>query len=152
LEVVWEFNQDLGRIPEYHPRVSRVDLISGERRRAPGVAYMCHLKDGRHSCLERDLDVVPMERIVTALPEDTMGLSKILPDYIVETKFTPTAADATRMEFRHYYSTGSLKAKLVNLVARGRIARESSATLQAIKRAIEGRGPASDQGAMRQAL
>jgi hypothetical protein len=30
LSVVWEFNQDLSRIAEYHPRVNRVDLISNE--------------------------------------------------------------------------------------------------------------------------
>ena len=30
LAVVWESNQDLSRIVEYHPRVSKVDLVSGE--------------------------------------------------------------------------------------------------------------------------
>jgi uncharacterized membrane protein len=30
LQAVWEFNQDLTNIAAYHPRVKRVDLISGK--------------------------------------------------------------------------------------------------------------------------
>lgn len=66
-----------------------------------------------------------------------MGITKILSDYIVETKFQKVGDIATRMEISHYYSTASLKAKLLNLVARGRIARETQATLDGIKAAIE---------------
>ncbi len=82
LQVVWEFNQDLTNIAVYHPRVKRVDLISGKRQRGNGVAYRCYLTDGKNTCVEKDLEVVPMERIVTALPEDTMGITKMLPDYL----------------------------------------------------------------------
>jgi len=32
-----------------------------------------------------------MQKIVTILPEDTFGISKILPDYAVETKFLRVA-------------------------------------------------------------
>lgn len=137
LATVWEFNQDLGRIADYHPRVSRVSLLSGTGRRGAGVAYMCHLKDGKNTCVERDLEVVPMERIVTALPEDSMGLSKLFPDYIVESTLTPLGAEATRVEFRHYYSTPTLKAWLAHWLAGRKIAREARETLEAMKQAIE---------------
>jgi hypothetical protein len=137
LQVVWEFNQDLTNIAEYHPRVKRVDLISGKRRREEGVAYMCYLKDGKNTCVEKDIEVVPMERIVTALPEDTMGITKMLPDYLVETKLTPVASHETKVEFSHYYSTKSLKAKLFNIIAKRKIAQDSQNTLDAIKRIIE---------------
>jgi hypothetical protein len=140
LERVWSFNQDLTRIAEYHPRVNRVELLSGQRQRGAGVAYMCHLKDGKNTCVEIDLEVVPMRRIVTALPEDTMGLSKIFPDYIVESTLDPIDQDRTRVAFAHFYSTKSLKAKLVNIIARPRIAKESADTLNAIKRAVEEAG------------
>ncbi len=137
LQVVWEFNQDLTKIAEYHPRVKRVDLISGKRQRGNGVAYMCYLKDGKNTCVEKDLEVVPMERIVTALPEDTMGITKMLPDYLVETRLTPLAENETKIEFSHYYSTKSLKTKLFTLIAKRKIARDSQNTLNAIKRTIE---------------
>ena len=137
LEKVWEFNQDLSKIAKYHPRVNKVDLISGKQFREAGVEYVCHLKDGKNTCLEKDLEVTPMKKIVTALPEDTMGLSKLFPDYIVETLFTSIGEESTKMEFRHYYSTKSLKAKLVNLIAKRKIAKESQETLRAIKNEIE---------------
>ncbi len=78
-----------------------------------------------------------MERIVTALPEDTMGIARLLPDYVVKTVFTKVDSDATKVEFHHFYSTRTLKQKLLNLVVRPKIARESQDTLNSIKRAIE---------------
>ncbi len=137
LHVVWEFNQDLKNIAAYHPRVKSVDLISGKRQREQGVAYRCNLKDGKNTCVEKDIEVVPMERIVTALPEDTMGITKLLPDYLVESRLTSLAEHETKVEFRHYYSTKSLKAKLFNVIAKRNIARDSQSTLEAIKRTIE---------------
>ena len=128
LQVVWEFNQDLTNIAVYHPKVKRVDLISGERQRGNGVAYQCYLTDGKNTCVEKDLEVVPMERIVTALPEDTMGIAKMLPDYLVEARLTPVASNETQVEFRHYYSTKSLKTKFFNVIAKGRL-RETLKTL-----------------------
>ena len=71
------------------------------------------------------------------LPEDTFGIGKILSDYTVETTFERIGRASTRMEISHYYSTTRLKAKLLNLVGRSKIARETQATLDAIKAAIE---------------
>jgi hypothetical protein len=41
------------------------------------------------------------------------------------------------VEITHYYSTTTLKAKLLNFVAKGKIARETQATLNAAKVTIE---------------
>jgi hypothetical protein len=78
-----------------------------------------------------------MEKFVTVLPEDTFGISKVLPDYVVETTFHRVGDSATRIEISHYYSTKSLKAKLLNLVARKKIARDTQAMLNAVKGRIE---------------
>ena len=137
LQAVWEFNQDLTKIADYHPRVKGVDLISGKRQRGQGVAYRCYLKDGKNTCVEKDIEVVPMERIVTALPEDTMGITKMLSDYLVETRLTPLAENETKVEFSHYYSTKSVKARFFNVIAKKKIEQESQDTLNAIKRAVE---------------
>jgi hypothetical protein len=137
LHKVWEFNQDLTKIAEYHPRVIKIELVSGTSRRKAGAAYKCCMKDGKNTCIERDIEIVPMEKIVTILPEDTMGLCKIFPDYIVETLFTPLGENSTKTEFCHYYSTNSSTAKMVNLVAKPRLAKESQETLVAIKNKIE---------------
>jgi hypothetical protein len=146
LETVWEFGMDITRIPAFHPRVVKVELLSGKARREPGVSYRCHLADGKHTCVEKDIEIIPMQKIVTVLPEDTFGISKILPDYVVETTVHRIGQSSTKMEISHYYSTRTLKAKLLNLVARRKIARDAQATLNGIKAAIEERGAAVKNG------
>ena len=138
LEAVWEFNMDLTKIPEFHPRVMKVDLISGKSSREAGVAYQCHLTGGKHTCVEKDVEVVPMERVATILHEDSFGASKILNDYMVESIFRSVGNFATRVEISHYYSTKTMKAKLLNLIAKRKIARDTGTMLNAMKAAIEG--------------
>ncbi len=137
LQRVWDFNQDLSKIADYHPRVSKVDLISGTSRRLAGSAYQCYMKDGRNSCVEKDLEVIPMLKIVTVMTEDTLGICKVFTDYVVETIFTPLTENSTQIEFCHYYSTRSLTAKSLNFMAKSKIAQESQSTLNAIKSAVE---------------
>jgi uncharacterized membrane protein len=136
LEAVWSFSMDLTKIPEFHPRVVKVDLLSGKAFREPGVSYQCHLSGGKHTCIEKDIEIVPLEKIVTVLPQDTFGITKILTDYTVETTFRDLG-DSTKVVISHYYSTPTLKAKLLNLIAKGKMARETYATLRAVKAAIE---------------
>lgn len=137
LQDVWAFSMDLTKIPVFHPRVVKVDLLSGKAHREPGVAYQCHLVGGKHTCIEKDIEVIPMEKIITVLAEDTFGISKILSDYVVETTFHPVSDSSTQVEISHYYSTRTFKAKLVNLIARWKITRETQAMLNAVKRVIE---------------
>src|SRR5208282_6240837 len=137
LETAWEFGMDITRIPEFHPRVVKVELLSGKARREPGVSYRCHLSGGKHTCVEKDIEIIPLQKIVTVLPEDTFGISKILSDYRVETTFQTLGHRSTKVAISHYYSTTTLKAKLLNLIAKGKIARETQATLNSAKATIE---------------
>ena len=139
LEAVWAFNMDLTKIPQFHPRVSQVDLISGKQFREPGASYRCHLSDGKNTCIEKDIEVVPLEKVVTVLPHDTFGISKTLSDYTVETKLQKLGDSTTKIEISHYYSTPTLKAKLLNLVVKGKIARDTHCMLMAMRDAIERR-------------
>ena len=123
IEKVWAFNMDLSKIAEYHPRVFKVDLLSGKASRGAGVSYQCHIKGGKHTCVEKDIEIIPMNKIVTILPEDTLGISKALPDYVVETTFSKLGPNKTKMEISHYYSTKTLRARLLNLLGKRKIAR-----------------------------
>lgn len=138
LETVWSFNMDLRRIPEFHPRVFKVDLLDGKAFREEGVGYQCHLSGGKHTCIEKDIEIVPFKKVVTVLPQDTFGISKTLSDYTVETTLQKVGDSATKIEISHYYSTPTLKAKFVNLIAKSKIARETQETLRGMKAAIEG--------------
>jgi hypothetical protein len=137
LEAVWSFGMDLTKIPEFHPRVFKVDLLDGKAFREPGVSYQCHLSGGKHTCIEKDIEIIPLQKIVTILLEDTFGISKILSDYRVETTLQKLDHLSTKMEISHYYWTTTMKAKLLNIIAKGKIARDTQATLNAIKAAIE---------------
>src|SRR5215813_1615226 len=137
LETVWEFNQDLSKIPEYHPRVNRVDLISNKQFREAGVSYQCHLKDGKNSCIEKDIEIVPMQKIVTVFPEDTMGITKLLPDYTVESNLTELGENLTKLEISHFYSSSKLKVWLSNFIIKRKIAKETQDTLNAMKQNIK---------------
>ncbi len=142
LEAVWAFSMDLTKIPEFHPRVVKVDLLSGKTLREPGVSYQCHLSGGKHTCTEKDIEIVPLQKIVTILPEDTFGISKILSDYRVETTFQRISDQSTKIEISHYYSTTTLKSRVLNLIAKAKIARDTQATLNAAKATIEASCPA----------
>jgi hypothetical protein len=138
LEKVWEYNQDLSKISEYHPRVTKVDLISGKQFREMGVSYQCHLSDGKNTCVEKDIEIIPMEKLVTELPEDTMGLTKLLPDYIVETNFVKINDCVTKVEMLHYYSSSKIIVRLLNfLVIRKKMAKQTQDMLDAMKKWIE---------------
>jgi hypothetical protein len=137
LEEVWEFNMDLSKIAEYHPRVNKVDLLSGKQFRDTGVSYQCHLKDGKNTCIEKDIEIVPMQKIVTVFPQDTMGITKLLPDYVVESNLSKIGDNTTKVEMSHFYSSSTLKVWLLNLIIKRKIARETQDTLNAMKKSIE---------------
>jgi len=139
VETVWEFNQDLLKIANYHPRVSKVRLISGKRYREMGVSYECNLNDG-NLCIERDIEIIPLQKIVTVFPYDTMGLTKLLPDYIVESALRKIDENKTEITISHFYSSSKPKVWLLNFIVRRKIARETTDMLKAMKKAIESKG------------
>ena len=146
VEAVWEFNMDITRIPSFHPRVVKVELSQANLSANPEFPTDVVLSGGKHTCVEKDIEIVPMQKLVTVLPEDTFGICKVLPDYVVETTVHRVGQSSTKVEISHYYSTPTLKAKLLNLIARRKIARDTQDTLNGMKAAIEERGAAIKNG------
>ena len=60
LQAVWSFSMDLTKVPEFPPRVIKVDLLSLKALREPGVSYQCHLSGGKHKCIEKDSEIIPL--------------------------------------------------------------------------------------------
>ena len=137
LEKVWEFGMDLSRIPTYHPRVSKVDLISGKQFREVGASYQCNLSDGKNTCIEKDIEIIPMEKVVTVFLSDTMGLTKLLPDYIVETTVKKIDNHRTQVDISHFYSSSKWKVRLLNIFIKWKVGKETQETLESMKKAIE---------------
>ncbi len=77
---VWDAIEDLTLIPKYHPDVRSVEYLSGQTKRAPGVAYKCVVPEGRKGwCVERVVENIPNRRTSVAFPEDSWGMSLTRP-------------------------------------------------------------------------
>jgi polyketide cyclase/dehydrase/lipid transport protein len=135
---VWAIADDITLIPQYHPEVRHVELISGAAIRAAGVRYRCTIPEGRKgSCIEEITEYVPGSRFVTAFPEDSWGLSKQLADFNVETVVEPVP-EGTRIRLNAYYRPRTLFMKLFNrLGLRGMMARRAFRMLAGVKRLAE---------------
>jgi uncharacterized protein YndB with AHSA1/START domain len=138
-ERVWAIADDITLIPQYHPEVRKVELLSGQTRRSPGVRYRCIIPEGRKgSCVEEVVDYVPGERMTTAFPEDTWGISKMLAGFVVQTVLVPHGDHETDLVLEAYYEPVGWKAKLLNApVLRRLMARRALRTLEGIKRLVE---------------
>lgn len=137
LKFVWDYNQDLLKIPEYHPRVHEVKLIDNIQFRSSGVSYQCHLRDGKNVCIEKDIEVIDYHKMVTSLPFDTMGLTKILPDYIVESCLEKIEDNVTEIQIKHYYSIKNAFVFIINPFIKSKISNETNEMLNSMKREIE---------------
>jgi len=142
LEEVWTYGMDLSKIPEYNPRVAKVELDGGDSQRAAGVSYQCcHLVGGPHRCTEEDVEIVPMARIVTRLAFDTLGIGTLLRDYTVETSLRALDARTTQVAMSHFYATPTWRSRLFDWIARDTIARNTLTTLRTLKARIERTAP-----------
>jgi Polyketide cyclase / dehydrase and lipid transport len=135
----WAFNMDLTQIARYHPRTDTVTFLDGRTNREVGVAYQCNVLTGRGrgSCVEQVTDVQPMRQFTTALPSDTWGFSDNFADFEAVTSFDAVDARRTRMTIRVALKPKTLKGKLMLLLARGKLRRQTQDTLDAIKVHVE---------------
>jgi uncharacterized protein YndB with AHSA1/START domain len=136
---VWAIVDDISLIPQYHPEVRKVDLLSGQRTRALGVKYQCTIPEGRKgSCVEEVVDYVPGERMAVAFPDDTWGLGKMFADFVVETVLVPRGDGETEIVLEAYYEPVGWWTKLLNtLFLRRLMASRALRTIEGIKRLAE---------------
>jgi uncharacterized protein YndB with AHSA1/START domain len=137
-ERVWAIADDITLIPQYHPEVRHVELISGTERRAAGVRYRCTIPEGRKgNCIEEVTEYVPGSRFVTAFPEDSWGLSEQLAEFTVETMLEPVP-QGTRIRLNGYYRPRTPLMKLMNVLGLRRLmARRALRVLAGVKRLAE---------------
>ena len=117
VEKVWDATLDISLIPAYHPEVEKVELLSGNDKRAPGVEYKCIIPEGRPrsgSCVERVIENVKYEKTTILAVEDTWGLSEMLKDYITEVTFKKKDKNMTILHLLGYYEPIGLKVRIMN--------------------------------------
>lgn len=140
-ERVWEILDDITLIPQYHPEVREVDLVSSQKKRAAGVKYQCHITEGRKgNCVEEVVEYIPHQKFSTAMPEDSWGISKMFSDFIVDTTITPHAESTTILQFDSYYNPIGLWNSILNLlILRRAFKKKSMSVMEGIKRLAEKR-------------
>ena len=141
VEKVWDATQDISLISTYHPEVEKVELLSGNAKRAPGVDYKCIIPDGRPrsgSCVERVIENVKYEKTTTLAVEDTWGLSEMLKEYITEVTFEKKDNNNTILHMSGYYETIGLKTRIMNVLFLRRVMKKRGRTvLMGLKDLIE---------------
>jgi polyketide cyclase/dehydrase/lipid transport protein len=137
-ERVWAIADDITLIPQYHPEVCQVELISGVKKREAGVRYRCTIPEGRKgNCIEEITEYVAGSRFVTAFPEDSWGLSKHFGEFTVETIVDPVP-EGTRIRMNAYYRPRTLFMKLLNVLwLRRLMSRHAFRVLVGVKRFAE---------------
>ena len=136
---VWEIIDDVTLIPRYHPEVGKVNLISGQSKRAAGVKYQCNILEGRKgSCVEEVVEYIPLVKISTGMVEDTWGMDKIFSDFIVESSIIPKDDRTTMLKFDAFYNPVGLFYKVLNaLMLRRMMKKRSFLVMKGIKKLSE---------------
>jgi len=140
-EKVWEATEDLSLIAKYHPDVGRVELLSGDARRAPGVEYQCFVTEGprQGNCIERVIENIPYEMTSTLSVDDTWGLCKLLRDFVTDTSLSSADGQTTIVTMLGYYEPTGFMARIMNLlVIRRTMKKRGLDVLTGIKKMVEG--------------
>lgn len=138
---VWEIIDNISLIPNYHPEVGKVDLITGQSKRALGVKYQCSVLEGRKgSCIEEVVEYIPQQKLSTAMSQDSWGIDKMLADFVVDTIVHPINEHSCTLQFDAYYNPLGFRNKVLNtLMLRRAFKKRSLSVMQGIKRLAETR-------------
>ena len=128
-------------ISAYHPEVKKVELLSGDAKRAPGVDYKCIIPEGKPrsgSCVERVIENVKYENTTILSVEYTWGLSEMLKNYITEVTFEKKDENTTILHFLGYYEPIGLKVRIMNTLFLKRIMKKrGKEVLMGVKDLVE---------------
>lgn len=139
---VWDVVDDLSLIPDYHPEVRNVELLSGSARRKPGVRYKCMIPDGPRKgwCVEQVVEHEALERTTVSVPDDSWGMCRKLEGFLVEISIRPEDGNATLLRLRAWYRPRGLVMRVLDPVLMRRVMRRRAAeTLEGVKRLVERR-------------
>ena len=140
LAKVWDAIEDLSLIPQYHPVVRNVEYMSGQTRRAPGVAYKCIVPEGKQKgwCVERVVEHIPNRRTTVAFSEDSWGMGRMFNDFLAETTVEPRGDDTTLVQLKAQYSPRGVRMRLMHsLFMRRMMRKRARLTLEGLKQIVE---------------
>lgn len=140
VEKVWKAIEDISLIPAYHPVVGKVEFVTGESKRAPGVEYKCIVPKGPQKgwCVEKVVENIPNKKMSIAFGEDSWGLGKMVSDFLSELTLTPTKNNNTILLLKAFYNPVGLKMRFFDpLVMRRMMRKRAKRTLLGLKELLE---------------
>ena len=138
---IWDVVEDLSLIPQYHPVVRSVEYVSGQTRRASGVAYKCVVPEGRQKgwCVEHVVEHIPNRKTTVAFSEDSWGMGQMFGEFLAETTFEPRGDNTTMVQLKAYYIPRGFRMRLMHsLFMRRMMRKRAMLTLEGLKRLVEG--------------
>jgi hypothetical protein len=150
LEEVWDYCMDISKIPEFHPRVTKVDMLTGQKYKEVGAEYQCNITEGpgKGTCVEKIEEVIPYESFTTTIPEDTMGLGEMFENYTIDSIYTKVDENTTRLTFKQYFQPRGVKGHLIVWFFKRKFSNHTLDTMNGIKDAVERQraAPGSSRG------
>lgn len=137
--VVGQYVDNLTLISSFHPKVKRVDLLSGQEYRAEGVKYQCVIPKGNKewTCIEEVTAYEKDKRMVTVSSGGSMNLEKFLGGFTSELIYTDLEEGKTLLTLRNYYSPKGFVGNFMDIFFKWKFKEQFSDTFNALKRLIE---------------
>jgi hypothetical protein len=137
--IVGKYVDDLSLITSFHPKVKKVDLLSGKRFREKGVKYQCVIPKGNKewSCIEEVTEYEKERRMVTVSAGGTLDLEKFLGSFTSELLFSDLEKNKPLLTLKNYYYPKGIIGNIINLFFKWKFKRQFLKTFIGLKKLIE---------------
>ena len=137
--IVGKYADDLSLITSFHPKVKKVDFLSGKRFREKGVKYQCVIPKGNKewSCIEEVTEYEKDKRMVTVTSGGNLNIEKFLGSFTSELLFTDLDNGRTLLTLKNYYKPKGLNGHIINSFFKWKLKRQFLKTFIGLKELIE---------------
>ena len=137
--IVGKYVDDLSLITSFHPKVRKVEYLSGKQFRERGVKYQCIIPKGNKewSCIEEVTEYEKNKRMVTVTSGGTLELEKLLGEFTSELLLSDLENNRTQLTLKNYYKPIGIKGNIVNLFFKWKFKKQFLDTFIGLKKLIE---------------
>lgn len=134
--IVGKYADDLSLITSFHPKVKKVDFLSGKRFREKGVKYQCIIPKGNKewSCIEEVTEYEKDTKMVTVTSGGNMNIEKFLGSFTSELLFSDLDNGGTLLTLNNYYEPKGLIGHIINSFFKLEVEKAISKNLYWVKR------------------
>jgi hypothetical protein len=137
--IVGNYADDLSLITSFHPKVKKVEFLSGKRFREKGVKYQCVIPKGNKewSCIEEVTEYEKDKRMVTVTSGGNLDIEKFLGSFTSELLFSDIENGGTLLTLNNYYEPKGLIGHIINSFFKWKLKRQFLKTFIGLKELIE---------------